>query len=53
LYNKLNDDVQQNKIKRTYFMGQVSTYSERGKLLIKELTDLTGWNLTKIRQKAT
>ena len=53
LYNKLNDDVKQNKIKRTYFMGQVSTYSERGKLLIKELTDLTGWNLTKIRQKAT
>lgn len=53
LYNYLNNTVQKNKIHKIYFMGQVTSYDERGKMLIKQIQDLTGWALPKIRQKAT
>ena len=53
LYNKLNMDTQKNKIHHIYFMGQITSYSQRGKMIISQIADLTGWNLNKIRQKAT
>lgn len=53
LYNKLNLNSQKHKIRRIYFMGQVTSYSQRGKQLINQIAELTGWKLTKIRMKST
>jgi hypothetical protein len=41
------------KIKRCFFTGEVITCSEKGKKLINDLQEKTGWNLRKIRSKAT
>ena len=53
LYNKLNCDTKKQKIHHIYFMGQLTSYSQRGKQLIQQIADLTGWKINKIRQKAT
>ena len=53
LYNKLNSDSQKGKIRHIYFMGQLTSYSQRGKQIINQIADMTGWDVTKIRQKAT
>jgi hypothetical protein len=53
MYNKLIEWCNQNKIKKCFFTGEVQTCSERGKLLIKDLQEKTGWSLRKIRSKST
>jgi len=53
LYNELNTHTQKHKVHHIYFMGQLTSYSQRGKMIINQIADLTGWNLNKIRQKAT
>ena len=53
LYNKLDEFVADNKVRRCYFIGQLSSYSEIGKKIINQLVDLTGWDIKKVRQKYT
>lgn len=53
LYNKLNSETQKNKIRNIYFMGQLTSYSQRGKMIINQIAELTGWDVNKIRRKTT
>lgn len=53
MYNLLYKWCSNKKIKRCFFTGEIITCSERGKQLIKELQDITGWTLRKIRSKST
>lgn len=53
LYNYINTTTQKNKVRKIYFMGQLTSYSDTGKKIIHQIADLTGWSLEKIRQKAT
>lgn len=53
MYNMLTQWCHKYKIKRCFFTGEVITCSEKGKKLINDLQEKTGWNLRKIRSKAT
>ena len=53
LYNKLNDITKKNKIRHIYFMGEILTCTRKGRLLVKDLAELTGWAPQKIRSKYT
>ena len=53
LYNKIKDISCSQKIRNIYFMGSISSYSQTGKQMLQQIADLTGWKLSKIRQKAT
>lgn len=53
MYNLLSDWCNKNKYKSCFFIGEVHTCTPQGKQLIKDMQDKTGWNLRKIRSKAT
>lgn len=53
LYNALNNKTIEDKLKRCYFSGEFTVFDETGKVIIKKMLDLTGWDITKIRQSYT
>lgn len=53
MYNLLLKWIQESKNKKVFFLGEVETCSDRGRELIKQVQELTGWSSYKIRLKIT
>lgn len=47
-YNLLQTDIENNKIPNIYPSGSITCYDERGKTIINELLELTGWDKIKL-----